>query len=835
MIKNDAPVALVIDSATVGYTSALLYHSGYNDPDTVGKAFWAIQGSSETFNNIPDITKFYVILRNLPSGTSSVRGAYYDSMVDEELLQAKLQINLSEPYQITTKQPPKITNVEAEYTTVEIGAGQRYLNIHTTGNGEYIEIEAIPEAGGSPIQIYTGEQAPVIVANGIESGKYTFRVRGTIFFPSGQDSDVSSWSTSKVFDIAYKTTPPTAPSNLGFVAAQIKDGVTRYDVKLTWDWNRGSGPAIRDFVVYYVTKAEYDKTKWATASVINTGATQQAVLVNFPWGVPSVFKVVATTWGTAGSNITESSVTNFTLNESTKIDNTFANETGIDITNYHILGRLLRDKKWVQTFRIDAKTGAVQLGELDANGIAPVTVNPNTGQTNINGKVITEDIYAANFILTNLDGKTNPALKTQGKSYGSPIPGIFMSVDNAGKPKVDIGDKDKYIRYDGNELSISGNVKIGNPANGLTLEEGLKGKLTVFIYKVDTNKPTTPTSKDYPPSGWSKTPPSISDPFTQKIWVSTGTLDPFTNKIADGENYSNPSQWSGTSANQVGLNLFTGTAGISAEAKNASAVRVGVPLGDRDISVETLNLNRGKPMVMSCMIDTNGITSGGGANRIGMEMAITYTDGTTGYWGCWYSSATAFSGVRHQVYTIPTNKTVARASTGLYIQGTTTFSRVSKPKVEEGSIPTAWVDAGVDGKPGEPGKSGANGQRGPGFYSQPRSNGSWSDADATAFFRNNFGGAPVKYDVLTQFQSNNPANATTRQWNGSAWAAAALLVHGNMIVDGSITAKKMIADSAFFANAGIDVIYNRDAALSSNPEANYKMKIDLKNSEIHIR
>ena len=97
------------------------------------------------------------------------------------------------------------------------------------------------------------------------------------------------------------------------------------------------------------------------------------------------------------------------------------------------------------------------------------------------------------------------------------------------------------------------------------------------------------------------------------------------------------------------------------------------------------------------------------------------------------------------------------------------------------------------------------------------------------------GRAPSKYDVLTQYQTTNPTNATTKQFNGKVWETPVLAIHGNMVLDGTLSAKKLVADEAFLANLGVNIIYNRDAALSDNPEKTYKMKIDLLNGSIHIR
>jgi len=56
-----------------------------------------------------------------------------------------------------------------------------------------------------------------------------------------------------------------------------------------------------------------------------------------------------------------------------------------------------------------------------------------------------------------------------------------------------------------------------------------------------------------------------------------------------------------------------------------------------------------------------------------------------------------------------------------------------------------------------------------------------------------------------------------------------------MIVNGTVTASKIVANNAFLSQIGVNVIYDRNAALSDNPEAYYRMKIDLQNGYIHIR
>lgn len=128
---------------------------------------------------------------------------------------------------------------------------------------------------------------------------------------------------------------------------------------------------------------------------------------------------------------------------------------------------------------------------------------------------------------------------------------------------------------------------------------------------------------------------------------------------------------------------------------------------------------------------------------------------------------------------------------------------------------------------------GASGTSGPGFFRWGVSGfTTWSTSHANAAMtalRGSTSNVQVG-DVLTLYNSSNVSVAETRQWNGSAWVTAALVIHGNMIADGTIAARKIVANNAVFSSAGIDVIYN-----TGGNSSNYTMKIDLANGEIHIR
>lgn len=687
MITNQAPAKMALYNPVAGYKLAYIQHSIYTDYDVYDKSFWITEGENTIRQDYTDVTKFFTVLNNLKSGTTySMIGAYLDSIIDAELRDAQVGFNLSDPISFTTKVAPEITAAYSTSQQVEVGVGSPIVNIETKGEADYVTIELKAIDSDEWTIYYRGPLIPIIQFGGVPPGDYRVRISGQITLPDGYTVDSSG---TKEFpsnlNVSYNFIPPSAPTDIEFKVAHILDGMERYDLRVEWQWEKGNGANLREFVVTYVDAASYATTGWQRAQVMNVSSSQKATIPSFPFGIAHKFKISSTAWGPDEDDVTDSETVDFIITEDTPIDNSFINETGIDVNYAYIRGRLNDDGSWRQTFLIDAATGAINIGLLDEEGKAPISFDPTQRTVNIDGRVITKSIYSANFIMTNLDGTDNPAIYTQGKSYGDTNSGIWMGMDNVlATPKLDIGNATQWIRYDGTTLRISSDVVIGTPNGDLPIQEGIQGKQTVFIYKLATSLPAKPVNDtNYPPATWSTTPPNRQN-MTQNIYAATGTLDPVTNRLLTGTSWSDVFQFSGT----------------------------------------------------------------------------------------------------------------------------------------EGSI----------------GEDGADGVRGPGLYTQAiASLTAFNTTQATAFFTSNFGGPPVRYDVITQYNSSSPATAFTRSWNGSSWVAPALTVHGDMIVNGTVTASKIVADNAFLAQLGVNTIYNRAAALASNPESVYTMKIDLANSYIHIR
>lgn len=681
MITNNAPAKMVLQNIVAAYRKVYVQHSIYSDLDVLGRSFWVTEGSNSVREQFTGLNTFFAVISNLKTSTPySVQGAFYDQIVDLELLEAKIGINLSDIRTFTTSTPPTITSTQLISEPVDVGVGTPVLIVTAAGDASYAFIEAKLVDSTEWTIVYTGSIAGDI-SLGLPTGSYNLRITGFINLPDGATVD-SSGATEypSVVEVNYNFNPPSVPTDIVFKAARIADGKERFDLRIEWEWEKGAGSNVREFIVSYVDSDAFADSGWTKANKINVGAAQAATVTSFAWNKEFTFKVSSVAWGPGSQSIVDSSPVTFILNEDTILDNSFVNETGIEVNYAYIKGSVKSGTTWNQTFLIDAGTGAINIGLLDEDGKAPISFDPLSRTVNIDGKVITKSIYAANFILTNLDGEDNPAIYSQGKYYGSDTKGIWMGIDKTDqKYKLDIGDNLRYIRWTGDEMIISGGVTIGTAEGDISLEDGLVGRFQVYAYYKSPTRPDKPTDVAYPPEGWFANPPLRLE--GEVIWAIVGTINPMTNKLQPGTSWSDVTQWSG----------------------------------------------------------------------------------------------------------------------------------------DDGTI-------GVDGA------------RGPGFYAQGIAGlTSFNASEATNFFTANLGSSPKDFDVITQYDSNNPKTAFTRQWKNGAWTTAALTVHGDMILTGTVTADKLVADVAFLQKAGINVIYDTAAALSTNPEAVYTMKISLEGGYIHIR
>ena len=1105
MIENTAPETLVNLYGQQSYTMLYVQHSFNTDVDLLGKAFWVYnQGGTQVKEwLITDPSKITYTSATIPGLVQdtpyTVKGQFYDKMIDPELLAAKFGINISTQISLRTKKQPTFTNITVTATSVEVGVSSPTVNFFCSGDADFVEIQQKLSTGTEWTAVYSGSlTSPISMIMPV--GTYQFRLRGTISLPDGVTMETSQWyQYPSNIVIQYMAIPPSKPTSMNFLVQKIKDGIERYDVKVTWAWSRASGQQIKQFILEYVPLQQYTISGWQGSQKVNTSSTPYQILVNFPFNVPFKMRVTADSWGpNDGTMSTSSDAVSFLLDSTTPIADNFLKETGVEVGYYGINQYKGTGATRVQTYKLDQATGNLSIGIADAQGKVPFIFDAVNNILSVSGRTITDIINSASFVLTNLTG-TPPALYSQEKpNYGNINQGIWMGYDATGKFKFDMGNSAQYVRWDGSNLRISGQVVIGTPGGDTSLDNALKGKSVVPIYQVQATQPQKPTATQYPPAGWYTSPPSYN-PNTQKVWVSNGTIDPLLNQLIPGGIWSTPVQFSGSDGAQ-------GVPGVNGENNFKSIVFIrsnsqpqtptggsyasplpttqgwsdGVPSGTQklwsstrifsssgnapqqstwstpqqltdtqslEIMYSSVASSPGNPtdnptnwsstastssIWMQTRTSSNGTWSSWSVQKIKGEQGAPGANGennfksivfirsnsqpqtptggsypsplpTTQGWsdGVPQGTQTLWSSTRifssdgnapqQSVWSAPqqltdtqsleimyssvvsspgtptdnpTNWSSTASTTSIWMQtrtgsnGVLSQWSIQKIKGEQGAdgknnfksivfirssqqpqtptggsysspLPTTqgWSDGvpqgtqtlwsstrifssdggtpqqstwsasqpltdtasleiryssvasspgdptanpsnwsstassssiwmqtrtgsngtwsswsvqkikGEQGAPGAPGTPGAAGARGPGIYQNSIENDTtdFNVGKANQFFINTFGSQPVIYDCLTQYRLNNPQVAWTRMWNGSAWVQPALMVHGDIIANGTIRGEKMVADQAFFQKAGINVIYDRAAQLSANPEGTYKMKIDLANGFIHIR
>ena len=143
--------------------------------------------------------------------------------------------------------------------------------------------------------------------------------------------------------------------------------------------------------------------------------------------------------------------------------------------------------------------------------------------------------------------------------------------------------------------------------------------------------------------------------------------------------------------NGGGINLATKTGNVSLSGGYGSYKNIGY------ISLDVINELRGKYMTISVDVEWNGWESGAGFNRLGYELQINYDDGSIEYDGCWLTPTTANGKQRvTATYKIKDQHVKSLGEGYAYIQINCTSAKVSRLKIEQGSVATPWIPNPAD-------------------------------------------------------------------------------------------------------------------------------------------
>lgn len=181
----------------------------------------------------------------------------------------------------------------------------------------------------------------------------------------------------------------------------------------------------------------------------------------------------------------------------------------------------------------------------------------------------------------------------------------------------------------------------------------------------------------------------------------------------------------------------------------------------------------------------------------------------------------------------PSGWTVALPATGV-----DPVYMVRATKNADGSLYDAWSTPalafkdGAAGAPGEPGVAGARGSLTGYGATFGISSAVWSDAQANAVILNMVSGSTLtSYAPTTHLRIgdtvtlSNATFAATRYWGGSAWLLPGVVIDGNLLVSGSVSADRVdtrgltIKDNAGNVILGVDAqlgtTYIKDAAIGT--------------------
>jgi len=810
---NLAPQKMVISEVRGGFNKLYVSHSTSGDYDALGRIFWVQEDGSAlppTTYKLDPFSNSASLGGLLANKSYTVTGAFYDSFSNDATLDAKVLIEVSDPYTVVTQSGTSITGITFETLDVDIGVTIPNLNFALVGACDVLIVE-YREGTAAWDRIYSGPMSSSVVIPAPKLGSLEFRVKGAFYNGVGVIEEGSNYVVwPNIVDVGLNFSNPSTPSTPTAKIAKINDSFERYDVKLTWNWVKGTGAGLRGFVVEYTSTADYAINGFDKAKTLAVGNTLSTIITNFPFNIPHKIRIVSMSYGEVNYRA-NSGILDLTITSSSVLDNSFTKETLIDI-NYNGItayrnGPLAR----IVTFKLDANTGNAGFG-TPIFGKHPIQIDGTTGVLSVDGGVITKKINAASFVLTNFTGTDNPALYTEGKTYASGVSGIWTGYDNtSGIYKFDLGNSAKYIRWDGSKLLISGQVVIGTVNGDIPLEDTI-AKRFVYVYKSSATQ-ESPTGNAYPPAGWSTIPVAPAN-SNENVWVSQGLLNDVTGVLQTGYSWSASIRFSGINGVN-GINGANGANGVPGY-NNAtvflykrSASTPALPTTNSIYTFTTKTLtgfDNGwtigvpagtDPVYIIAATASSASSSDTIASNEWTSPTILASDGADGSDGV--NTAAIFLYRRSTV--VPTKPSVSTTYTfasgvltganNAWVQGipsgtdplyVTTATAVSTSSTDVIAA-TEWATPVVLAQNGDVGSRGA------GTFTIATSTGAWSDTTAASAVP----GYPVQDDVVTIYKATDFSIANTKRFNGSSWVTPGLMVHGDMIASGSVLGDRFVA------------------------------------------
>lgn len=313
----------------------------------------------------------------------------------------------------------------------------------------------------------------------------------------------------------------------------------------------------------------------------------------------------------------------------------------------------------VNSTKVDVKGLQTTIGT--ANGdIAQLKLDAQNLQTMLAGKV-------DNTTYTNFVNLTNQALNA--RLTASDLNGYAKTVDvqaTANGLRVDLNSVTQDIQNDLSQLS----ARIATTSQ----------QFSSYYTKSETDNKTNSAKNDAvnaikSDGNWQ----GLSNILTNSGFLQTA--DGFLQKVQ---------QTTIPMFNGGGINLATKTGNVSLSGGYNSSENIGY------ISLDAINDLCGKYMTVSVDVEWSGWKSGN-QNRLGYEVKIIYDDGSAELDGCWLTPTTANGKQRvTATYKIKDQHVKSLGEGNAYIQINCTSAKVSRLKIEQGSVATPWTPNPAD-------------------------------------------------------------------------------------------------------------------------------------------
>lgn len=313
----------------------------------------------------------------------------------------------------------------------------------------------------------------------------------------------------------------------------------------------------------------------------------------------------------------------------------------------------------VNSTKVDVKGLQTTIGT--ANGdIAQLKLDAQNLQTMLAGKV-------DNTTYTNFVDLTNQALNA--RLTASDLNGYAKTVDvqaTANGLRVDLNSVTQDIQNDLSQLS----ARIATTSQ----------QFSSYYTKSETDNKTNSAKNDAvnaikSDSNWT----GLKNVLTNSGFLQTA--DGFVQKVQ---------QTTIPMFNGGGINLATKTGNVSLSGGYNSSENIGY------ISLDAINDLCGKYMTVSVDVEWSGWKSGN-QNRLGYELQINYDDGSTEYDGCWLTPTTANGKQRvTATHKIKDQHVKSLGEGNACIQINCTSAKVSRLKIEQGSVATPWTPNPAD-------------------------------------------------------------------------------------------------------------------------------------------